>query len=66
MNLSRYYKFHFFDSFFPEYSLFFHPTDPSMTLKNIPKKTQNLEFCQSQRSRFDPLEAAPIQMDRRR
>ncbi|MCB1084716.1 MAG: SIS domain-containing protein, partial [Chlamydiia bacterium] len=31
---------------------------------SIPKKTQNLEFCQSQRSRFDPLEAAPIQMDR--
>ena len=33
-------------------------------LEGIPKKTQNLEFCQSQRSRFDPLEAAPIQMDR--
>ena len=31
-----------------------------------PKKTQKLEFGQSQRSRFDPIETAPIQMDRRR
>ena len=30
----------------------------------IPQKIQKLEFCQSQRSRFDLLEAAPIRGDR--
>ncbi|MCB1081818.1 MAG: hypothetical protein KDK63_01595 [Chlamydiia bacterium] len=31
---------------------------------DIPKQLQKLEFCQSQRSRFNPIEAAPIQVDR--
>ena len=30
----------------------------------IPKWIQKLEFCQSQRPRFKPIEAAPIQLDR--
>ena len=44
------------DSGIREYVYFLTP--------GIPKNTQKLEFCQSQRSRFDLLEAAPIQMDR--
>ncbi|MCB1116102.1 MAG: ribonuclease HII [Chlamydiia bacterium] len=39
----------------------------SLTLPNcldIPKQLQQLEFCQSERSRLNPIEAAPIQVDR--
>lgn len=30
----------------------------------MPKQIQNLEFCQSQRLRFDPIETVPYPSDR--
>ncbi|MCB1116523.1 MAG: Rpn family recombination-promoting nuclease/putative transposase, partial [Chlamydiia bacterium] len=40
----------------------FHITEKDSGM--ILKQSQKLEFCQSQRSRLNPLEAAPIQVDR--
>ena len=75
MRLPNHERHYPFGSFVPGSKISSYPTCQSRTCeesfdpekkydKIIPKQVQKLEFCQSGRSRFNPIEAAPIQVDR--